>query len=881
MLGPGLGGKTNQDQDSKTLRTSGTRTGAAVKCRKALTGGVAAHVTLPRAGRGKHYSNVLKRFHYKKNGSLRFEARTGPLPSHASLQSEGSGGCLARTRSSVPLASTTAPIPPSRGSRPGCPADEKAHRTGREALLRSQPDVAVSQPGDRRVLSLVQSAPLPDSGTATSQLSQRPTAPQTHTPTHSWENAVLPTPPTMLCSAGERAARSSPAPRAAAVPLGAERALTQPRTPPQGSRSRSSPCAWSESPEQPHRKGSPSFIFRVSRTREDRSVPWCSCGLPSLSPFWPGVSPGALAAALISRQCRPTAGLDGSVPAGRPQAGRAPRARQPMEARGHRAERGAREGLGAWRGEYLHGARAAAGDWGLSRACAMPTPSKRCAAENPQPPAKATLCRCVPAQLNLLPVFWQLTAYSDGVASHVCEDGEHLVVSEGQPDRCCGYCSAGDHQVVLRNCSYFSDALCGCQDGYEMHNDTGKCQKKNGDHQVIFKTCSNFSDALCGCQDGHKMRNSTVQCQKKNMFHDGTIVLFFNDTPFALTCGLSNVEPVMSVCSVLKAVRSDLRKVCLAQPVQSVHSGCPLLATEKALLVKLRKVTGYSFVNCKKALEKFDGDFAQAESWLHEQAQKEGWSKANKLQGRRTSQGLIGQLLGDRTAVMVEVNCETDFVARNETFQQLVHRVALATMGHHQSTAGSGSGYTKVCTPSEVGGMGSRCAPGGQFGGIWEFWDSITSLLGAEELSLLKAGSGGAPLSDELALAVGRLGENIALQRAVIMAVPSDCHIGSYVHGSPPGPAAEGGARLGRYGALVACRGGGAELGRRLAQHVVGEAPETLGTPEDLPGGGDTETRLLAQSLLSQPDRTVGQYLQENGAHVLDFVRFECGEAKP
>ncbi|XP_069043115.1 elongation factor Ts, mitochondrial [Lepisosteus oculatus] len=306
----------------------------------------------------------------------------------------------------------------------------------------------------------------------------------------------------------------------------------------------------------------------------------------------------------------------------------------------------------------------------------------------------------------------------------------------------------------------------------------------------------------------------------------------------------------MSVCSVLKAVRSDLRKVCLAQPVQSVHSGCPLLATEKALLVKLRKVTGYSFVNCKKALEKFDGDFAQAESWLHEQAQKEGWSKANKLQGRRTSQGLIGQLLGDRTAVMVEVNCETDFVARNETFQQLVHRVALATMGRHQSTAGSGSGYTK-------------------------------SLLGAEELSLLKAGSGGAPLSDELALAVGRLGENIALQRAVIMAVPSDCHIGTYVHGSPPGPAAEGGARVGRYGALVACRGGGAELGRRLAQHVVGEAPETLGTPEDLPGGGDTETRLLAQSLLSQPDRTVGQYLQENGAHVLDFVRFECGEAKP
>lgn len=99
--------------------------------------------------------------------------------------------------------------------------------------------------------------------------------------------------------------------------------------------------------------------------------------------------------------------------------------------------------------------------------------------------------------------------------------------------------------------------------------------------------------------------------------------------------------------------------------------------------MKLRKSTGYTFINCKKALEKFDNDITQvnlslsfsqlypgqptelwrlcnvpnfqAESWLHEQAQKEGWTKANKLEGRKAKEGLIGLFIGDKEAVMVEV----------------------------------------------------------------------------------------------------------------------------------------------------------------------------------------------------------------------------------
>ncbi|KAG7477455.1 hypothetical protein MATL_G00069740 [Megalops atlanticus] len=301
----------------------------------------------------------------------------------------------------------------------------------------------------------------------------------------------------------------------------------------------------------------------------------------------------------------------------------------------------------------------------------------------------------------------------------------------------------------------------------------------------------------------------------------------------------------MALYCVLRSIRTDFSKVCLSQNVQSVHTSSALLSAEKALLLKLRKSTGYTFINCKKALEKFDNDIKQAESWLHEQAQKEGWSKASRLEGRRAKEGLIGQLVGDRAAVMVEVNCETDFVARNEKFQQLVRDVALAAMAHHRVKTEGRSGYVK-------------------------------SLLSAEELSRLSVPAGGS-LSDQLALTIGRLGENVALKRAVFLGVPADWHIGSYVHGPVSGQAD---VAMGRYGALVVFQGGQGSmeiLGRKLGQHVVGEAPLSLGNMEDLPCG-DSETRLLAQSFLLDPSRTVGQYLTEQGARVLDFIRFQCGE---
>lgn len=159
-----------------------------------------------------------------------------------------------------------------------------------------------------------------------------------------------------------------------------------------------------------------------------------------------------------------------------------------------------------------------------------------------------------------------------------------------------------------------------------------------------------------------------------------------------MTNGIGWVLKYINVAALLKlwCVLLCVSQVSVGQHVQSLHTGCQLLAAEKALLMKLRKSTGYTFINCKKALEKFDNDVAQvrasrnlsgavrrcyvfdtnelwdcfqcnlanvqAETWLHEQAQKEGWSKANKLEGRKAKEGLIGVLVGDKAAVMVEVS---------------------------------------------------------------------------------------------------------------------------------------------------------------------------------------------------------------------------------
>ncbi|XP_021570063.1 elongation factor Ts, mitochondrial, partial [Carlito syrichta] len=242
-----------------------------------------------------------------------------------------------------------------------------------------------------------------------------------------------------------------------------------------------------------------------------------------------------------------------------------------------------------------------------------------------------------------------------------------------------------------------------------------------------------------------------------------------------------------------------------------------------------------------------------AEIWLHKQAQKEGWSKAAKLHGRKTKEGLIGLFQEGNTTVLVEVNCETDFVSRNLKFQQLVQQVALGTMLYCQSLKDQLPTYSK-------------------------------GFLNSSELSGLPAGPDReGSLKDQLALAIGKLGENMTLKRAAWVKVPSGFYVGSYVHGIMHSPSLHN-LVLGKYGALVICetfeqKANLEDLGRRLGQHVVGMAPLSVGSLDDGPGG-EAETKMLSQPYLLDPSITLGQYVQPQGVSVVDFVRFECGEGE-
>nr|XP_005006430.1 elongation factor Ts, mitochondrial isoform X3 [Cavia porcellus] len=273
-----------------------------------------------------------------------------------------------------------------------------------------------------------------------------------------------------------------------------------------------------------------------------------------------------------------------------------------------------------------------------------------------------------------------------------------------------------------------------------------------------------------------------------------------------------------------------------AQPWHILQQAGPRLsssASSKDLLMKLRRKTGYSFVNCKKALETCGEDLEQAEIWLHKQAQKEGWSKAAKLHGRKTKEGLIGLLQEGNTAVLVEV--------------------ALGTMLHCQNLKDQLSTYSK-------------------------------GFLSSSELSELPAGPDrNGSLKDQLASAIGKLGENMTLKRAAWVKVPSGFYIGSYVHGAEHSTSFHN-LVLGKYGALVICetseqKANLEDVGRRLGQHVVGMAPLSVGSLDDEPGG-EAETKMLSQPYLLDPSITLGQYVQPQGVSVVDFVRFECGEGE-
>ena len=121
------------------------------------------------------------------------------------------------------------------------------------------------------------------------------------------------------------------------------------------------------------------------------------------------------------------------------------------------------------------------------------------------------------------------------------------------------------------------------------------------------------------------------------------------------------------------------------------------------LLKKLRNETGSSIVDCRIALEESDNDYEKAKAWL----KKRGIEKAGKKSDRETSQGLIESYVhGGRVGAMVEITCETDFVARTDDFKKLAHEVAMQVAAMNPETVEDLLKQEYIRDPkSTIGGM--------------------------------------------------------------------------------------------------------------------------------------------------------------------------------
>ena len=199
-----------------------------------------------------------------------------------------------------------------------------------------------------------------------------------------------------------------------------------------------------------------------------------------------------------------------------------------------------------------------------------------------------------------------------------------------------------------------------------------------------------------------------------------------------------------------------------------------------ATLVKdLRVATGAGMMDCKKALTETDGDLDAAIDWLR----KKGLSAAAKKSSRVASEGLVGVSASGTIGTLVEVNSETDFVARNEEFQGFVSTLASLAM------------------------------------------DAET----VEDLSAMAYPGGERNVAEELTNKIATIGENMSLRRMEKLSVSEGAVI-SYIHNAAA-------AGLGRIGVLVALESKASEevlsgLGKQLAMHVAATAPASLSSDD-------------------------------------------------
>jgi elongation factor Ts len=220
-----------------------------------------------------------------------------------------------------------------------------------------------------------------------------------------------------------------------------------------------------------------------------------------------------------------------------------------------------------------------------------------------------------------------------------------------------------------------------------------------------------------------------------------------------------------------------------------------------AMVKDLREQTGAGMMDCKAALTETQGDIEAAVDWLR----KKGLSKAAKKSGRVAAEGLVAVVVEGKKGLAVEVNSETDFVARNPEFQEMVSGIARLAL-----TVG----------------------------------DDVEAIKKA-------AYPGGGTVEDKIAATVAKIGENMTLRRAKTLTVGQGA-LATYVHN----PAAPG---MGKIGVVVALESSGnpeklAELGRQVAMHVASTNPVAVDA-----AGVDAATIEREKSVLADKYRQQGK----------------------
>ena len=272
------------------------------------------------------------------------------------------------------------------------------------------------------------------------------------------------------------------------------------------------------------------------------------------------------------------------------------------------------------------------------------------------------------------------------------------------------------------------------------------------------------------------------------------------------------------------------------------------MAITAALVKELRDSTGAGMMDAKKALTETGGDMEAAVDWLR----TKGLAKAAKKSGRTAAEGLVAVEVAGGQGVAVEVNSETDFVAKNAEFQAMVAGIA----------------------------------------GVAANVDDLAALLAAD--------LGGKSVADTLTDKIATIGENMSVRR---MAKLAGGTVVSYVHNA----AAPG---MGKIGVLVAMSGGDEAFGKQVAMHIAAVNPASLSSDDLDPAIVEKERQvqidiaresgkpeqviekmiegrmkkflaevtLLGQAFVVNPDITVEKAAEEAGATITGFVRLEVGE---